>query len=162
MSETRKSSSHMRTSIRRPGHRLTKQQTQELQEKFLKSFSMTANVRAACMQAGIDRATVRKWEEHDETFGFRYKEAKADANDLIRAELHRRAIQGYDKPVISVGKIVYDKDGKVLTEKIYSDNLLGLLAKARLPEFRDKQSDTVIVSNGNGVQVYLPQKDEER
>jgi hypothetical protein len=131
---------HVRTSTRGKGQKLTRAESQILQEKFLRSFSMTANVRAACMQAGIDRSTVRKWEEHDETFSFRYKEAKEDANDLIRAELQRRAIQGYEKPVISVGKIVYDKDGKVLTEKVYSDSLLGLLAKARLPEFRDKQT----------------------
>lgn len=136
----RKSPPHVRTSSRDRGQHLTRAEAQDIQERFLKSFSMTANVRAACMSVGVDRSTIRKWEENDETFGFRYKEAKEDANDIIRAELQRRAIQGYDKPVVSVGKIVYDASGKIVTERVYSDSLLSLLSKARLPEFRDKQT----------------------
>lgn len=152
MLETRKPSSntHIRTSPRGQGQRLTKDERQLLQEKFLKSFSMTANVRAACMATGIDRSTIRKWEEVDEAFAIRYKEAKEDADDLVRAELQRRALHGYEKPMVSWGKVVTDKDGKVVTEKVYSDNLLALLARARLPEFREKQSiDSIQVDNIN-------------
>ncbi len=131
---------HIRTSIRGRGEKLTKTERQLLQEKFLKSFSMTANVRAACMATGVDRSTIRQWEEVDEAFAIRYKEAKEDADDLVRAELQRRALHGYEKPMVSWGKVVTDENGKVVTEKVYSDNLLALLAKARLPEFREKQS----------------------
>lgn len=128
------------TQKRRQGQRLTKEQRAAAQEKFLKSFSMTANVRAACMQAGIERSLVYYWQEHDPSFSLRFNVAEQEANDVIRAELFRRAVQGYEKPVTSVGKAVYDKDGKLLTERVYSDNLLSLLARARMPEFRDKQS----------------------
>jgi len=38
-----------------------------------------------------------------------------------------------------MGKVV-SKDGKPLTERVYSDHLLALLAKSRLPEFREKDS----------------------
>ncbi|HEY4035875.1 MAG TPA: hypothetical protein VGL94_18110 [Ktedonobacteraceae bacterium] len=109
------------------------------QEKFLHSFSMTANIRAACMSAGIHRSTIYYWKEHDETFSARFHIAEQEANDIIRAELFRRAIQGVTKPVVSLGKVVY-QDGKPLMERVYSDNLLSLLAKARLPEFREKHS----------------------
>ena len=154
-------STHIRTSVRGRGKRLTKEQTQELQEKFLKSFSMTANIRAACMSAGIDRSTVYSWQEHDSSFSLRFNIAEQEANDVIRAEIFRRAVQGYEKPVVSMGRVVYEETpildksgkpvlndkgkpvvtyGKPVTERVYSDALLSLLARARMPEFRDKQS----------------------
>ena len=100
---------------------------------------MTANVRAACMSAGVDRSTVYYWQEVDTEFSLKFNIASEEANDVIRAELFRRAVQGYEKPVVSMGKMVYH-DGKPLTERVYSDSLLSLLAKSRMPEFRDKQS----------------------
>ncbi|HEY4032973.1 MAG TPA: hypothetical protein VGL94_03300 [Ktedonobacteraceae bacterium] len=127
---------HTRNSKKRP---FTLEERIVSQEKFLHSFSMTANIRAACMASGIDRSTLYYWKEHDETFSARFHIAEVEANDIIRAELFRRAIQGVTKPVVSMGKVVY-KDGEPLMEKVYSDNLLSLLAKARLPEFREKHS----------------------
>jgi hypothetical protein len=153
--ENRTITSHTRTSIRRRGVRLTKEQREVAQEKFLKSFRNTANMRASCMAAGIDRNTVYGWLEVDEVFSLEYKQAELDANDLIRGELFRRAVQGYEKPVVSVGKIVYGSDEKPLMEKVYSDNLLALLAKARMPEFRDKQSIDVQANVTGSVQSDL-------
>lgn len=145
--QNRTPTTHVRTSVRRQGVRLTKEQRAEAQEKFLKSFRNTANVRASCLSAGIDRNTVYTWLESDETFSLEYKQAELDANDTIRGELFRRAVQGYEKPVISVGKIVYveeelpngQKKLKPLMERVYSDHLLALLAKSRMQEFREKQ-----------------------
>jgi hypothetical protein len=133
------------TRKRRPGQRMTAPERAQAQEKFLKSFSMTANVRAACMAAGIDRTLVYQWAEHSEEFSIRFKQAELDANDLIRGELFRRAVQGVEKPMVSMGKVVYVEDPKKkgeqipLMERVYSDSLLSLLAKARMPEFREKQ-----------------------
>lgn len=127
------------TRKRRQGQRLTKEQKRIAQEQFLESFSVTANVRAACMLAGIDRTLIYYWQEHDEHFSLKFHMAVQEANDVIRAELFRRAVQGYEKPVVSMGKVVYGSDGVPLTERVYSDQLLSLLAKARMPEFRDKQ-----------------------
>jgi hypothetical protein len=134
MPDTRKPSHHVRTSARSPGNRLTKQQRLETQEKFLKAFSMTANVRAACMTANIDRSTIRQWEEHDETFSFRYNEAKEDANDMIRAEIWTRAMKGK----------TIDVEGRLPLVIEPSDRLLEFMAKARMPEYRDKQPEVNI------------------
>jgi len=125
--------------LRRNGVRLTKEQRIDAQEKFLRTFSMTANVRAACMSAGIARSTMYAWQETDQEFSLKFNIASEEANDVIRAELFRRAVQGYEKPVVSMGNMVYN-DGKPLMERVYSDSLLSLLAKSRMPEFRDKQS----------------------
>lgn len=134
------------TRKRRPGQHMSKEERVRVQEIFLQAFSMTANVRAACMKAGISRNTVYEWAEHDESFSLLYKQAELDANDLIRGELFRRAVQGYEKPVVSMGRQVFVREEvngktieKPLMEKVYSDSLLSLLAKARMPEFRDKQ-----------------------
>lgn len=141
---------------RRQGQRLTAEQRKVAQERFLEAFGNTANVRAACLKAGIDRSTVYRWQEVDETFGFRFKQAEAAANDLIRAALWRRGVDGVDRYVISQGKLVYVKNEKgemvPLKEKEYSDSLLALLAKARMPEFRDKSSVDVNASIHGTVQ----------
>lgn len=128
---------------RRRGQRMTPEERKEAQEVFLQTFSLNANVRAACMKAGVDRSQIYRWQEHDEEFAQRFKQAELDANDMIRGELFRRAVQGYEKPVVSMGRAVYVKNDKgeekPLMERVYSDSLLSLLAKARMPEFREKQ-----------------------
>ena len=148
--------------VRRRGQRLTAEERKTAQETFLQTFSMTANVRAACMKAGIDRSQVYRWQEHDEAFSQRFKQAELDANDLIRAELFRRAVQGYDKPVTSFGKQVYVIDEhdkpKPLMERVYSDNLLALLAKARMPEFREKSSMEVNATHTSGRELQALQE----
>ena len=128
------------TGKKRPGPRFTKEQRVQKQEAFLEAFNISANVRASCEKADISRFTIYEWAEHDEIFSIRFKQAELDANDRIREEMHRRAVEGYTKPLVSVGKVVYDADGSPMTERVYSDMLLSLLAKARLPEFRDKSN----------------------
>lgn len=151
MSEQINTTTPQRT--RRRGQRMTDKERKAAQEKFLKTFSETANVRAACKEAGIDRSQVYRWQEHDEIFGFKFRQASEEANDLIRAALWRRGLHGIERYVISQGKLVYGPDGKPLTEREYSDNLLALLAKARMPEFRDK-SQLDVNTNARTVEIY--------
>lgn len=133
--------------VRRRGQRMTAEERKIAQEKFLKTFAKNANVRAACAVAGIDRSQVYRWQEHDTEFSLKFNVATEEANDLIRAALWLRGVEGVVKPVVSMGRVVYvkevGKDGKVeekpLTERVYSDALLALLAKARMKEYRDKQ-----------------------
>jgi hypothetical protein len=149
---------HVRTSSRSQGVRLTKEQTQEAQDKFLKAFASNGNVRAACMSAGIDRQTVYRWSEHDEQFAMKYNLAKADVDDAIRAEIYRRGMFGEERFVVAQGKIVYGPDnpdgtrGKPLTYKEKSDTLLIFHAKSRMPEYRDKQQVELTGNNGGPVQ----------
>jgi hypothetical protein len=146
--------------IRRRGQHLTKEERVAIQEKFLKTFANNANVRAACFVAGINRSQVYRWQETDEQFSFRFKQAEADANDMLRAAAWKRGVEGVDKPVVSMGKQVR-VDGKPLMERVYSDNLLSLLMKARMPEFRDKsQVDaTVSINTPQAGNITLNTKD---
>lgn len=149
------------TRNRRPGQRMTKDEREAAQDKFIKALSMTANIRAACMAAGIDRSLVYYWQEHSEEFSMRFNIANQEANDLLFAAAWERGVKGYDKPVVSMGKQVF-VDGKPLMERVYSDSLLSLLMKARMPEFRDKQqvehSGSIDVS---GAKELLLQKLEQ-
>jgi hypothetical protein len=133
----------------------TSEERKAVQNTFLQALSMTANVRASCLKAGIDRSLVYKWQEHDQEFSMRFKIAQQEANDMLFGEAWRRGVQGVEKPVVSMGKVVYDENGKMLTTKEYSDHLLSLLLKARLPEFRDKQQVELIGKDGGVIQSNI-------
>lgn len=128
---------------RRRGQRMTAEEKRTAQETFLRALSNTANVRAACLQAGIDHSTVYRWQEHEEDFGLRFRQANQEANWLIFGEAWRRAMQGEERYVVAQGKLVTGPDGKPLTYREKSDRLLELMLKARLPEFREKSSITI-------------------
>lgn len=157
LTPSHKKSSHIRTSGRRHGVRLTKVQTKEAQEKFLKSFASNGNVRVACLAAGIDRSSVHYWSEHDEQFSMRYNVAKKDVDDAIRAEIFRRAMYGDEETTISE-ETSSANDGtsatkhKKLTSRRKSDVLLMFHAKARMPEYRDTQKIDHMVSFGEQAQ----------
>lgn len=140
---------HTRT--RRSGQKMTPQEREQTKERFLEAFGRTANVLAACHAAGIDRSTVYRWKEIDNTFLIKFNLASEDANDRIRAEMFRRGVQGYDKPLTSMGKAVYDKDGNPMMERVYSDMLLSLLAKSRMHEFREKQQVELTGKDGGAL-----------
>lgn len=138
---------------RRPGQHMTKEERKAAQDAFIKAMENTANVRAACMQAGISHATVYQWQEHDTEFGIRFREANQMANWLLFGEAWRRAMSGEERYVTSQGKVVYGPDGKPLTYREKSDRLLELMLKARLPEFRDK-SQIDVRTTTQAVEIY--------
>lgn len=108
-----------------------KRSKKERQKAFLAEFAQNANILLSAKRAGIDRTTVYIWLEHDQDFSFAFNQAKEDANDMLRAEVYRRAIEGVPEKVWQLGKYCGE------TTK-YSDTLLIFLCKARMPEFRDK------------------------
>lgn len=101
------------------------------QDAFLEDFARHGIIAKACKTAGIERMTVYQWKEHSETFLLRFNQAFEDAKDNIRAEIYRRAHDGYEEDVL-VG-------GKVHTIRKVSDTLLIFHAKMLMPEYRDKQ-----------------------
>jgi hypothetical protein len=143
---------------RRSGQRLTAEEKRRAQAVFLEAFAQSANVTAACRKAGISRETIYRWQEHDATFSLRFKQAEAEANDVIRAAIFQRAVQGVDKPLHYQGRVVVDERGQRLTVKEYSDTLLIFLAKARMPEFRERQQLEVTGKDGGPI-TYTDARD---
>lgn len=150
---------------RREGQHPTADEKATAQEKFLKAYAKTANISLACRAAKIDRSTFYEWKK-DDAFAARVALADEDANDVIEAEIFRRAVKGVTEPVINGQGLVYEyepvldangepvlnskgkptyKRGKQVTITKYSDTLIIFHAKKRIPGYRDKVD---ITTNG--------------
>ena len=135
------------------GKRLTSEERAAIQQTFLASFRKNANITLACRVAGIHRSMIYRWQEHSDIFSFEFKEAEQEANDMLLQAAWQRAVEGTLKPCLSMGKQVY-VGGEPLYEKVYSDSLLSLLMKARMPSYRD--SSKVEITKPGGVEIYEP------
>jgi hypothetical protein len=114
-----------------------------VQTAFLAAFVELANESGACRAVRVSRQTVRYWEKVDLEFSLRYHDAQDQVNDIIRSEIYRRAIVGYEDTVVSA-------KGESFTVTKFSDRLLEFWAKARMKEFREK-AQVDITSNGQTV-----------
>lgn len=130
---------------------LTPKLTKELKLVFCRAYAQRGIVREGTTAAGISRRTYAKWRKEDEAFNEACMEAKQMSTDLIEAEMHRRAIDGFERPVIYQGEITD-------TYKDYSDSLLTMLAKGNKPEkFKERTEH----SGSVGRPMTLEQEDKE-
>jgi hypothetical protein len=93
---------------------------------FLTALQRRGNVTEAARVAGISRERSYDWRSGDAEFARLWDNAIEEAIDGIEGEAHRRAVEGYDKPVIHEGKIT-------TTYKAYSDVLMSILLRAHRP-----------------------------
>ncbi len=112
--------------------------TQDKQAAFLVAFAQTAIVLSSAQEAGVSRRTVYDWLEHDEVFSLAFNQAREDARDVLRAEIYRRAKEGWDEPVWGPNAL------KGVVRK-YSDTLLIFHAKAMMPENREKSATVNVI-----------------
>lgn len=106
---------------------------------FLAAFRVTANLTLSARVARVHRATVYRWQEHDDAFGLAYQQAEQESTDLLEAEAFRRAYEGVysEKPIVRDGAVV-----ATTTEIQYSDALMTFLLKARRPgKYRERLVD---------------------
>ena len=101
--------------------------TRELKMVFLRAYARHAIVSDGLLAAGVTYRIVRRWQKDDELFSEDCKTAEAMANDLMEREARRRAIEGFDRPVIYQGRIT-----GAYTD--YSDARLTTLMKGNKPE----------------------------
>lgn len=106
------------------------------QDRFLEEYARLGNVTFAARLAGVDPSTVRAARARQVGFAVRMKAAEYGYCDRIRLEIHRRAVEGVEKPVFGT---VVDANGNRVTGRVgeireYSDRMLELEAKARMPE----------------------------
>lgn len=123
------------------GQRMNAKERKHVQDVFLASFCVEANVTAACETAKIDRNTVYDWKQRYPEFAQQFEEAEAVANDAIDREIYRRGVKGWSEPAVSAGKWVHDDNGKYVMIPRYSDAMLTMLAKSRMNKYREKQPD---------------------
>lgn len=85
------------------------------------------SVAAAAKQAGVERSTVRKWNQDDPVFKEAYDDAFEDGTDIIEDAAIGRAVNGVSTPVYQGGIHVGDK-------QVYSDGLMQMVLAGRRPE----------------------------
>ena len=126
---------------------------------FLRAFAIRGIVLDGCEAAQVSRSGVDKWRSL-EWFDILYHAATAEAADRIEAEAYRRAVTGYDEPVVYQGQMtqVIDSetgDIKVLSVRKYSDTLMTLMLKGALPDkYRERQQ--IEHSGGAGGVLVVP------
>ena len=114
-----------------------------LRSTFLETLRRTANVSDAARAAGIDRKTAYNWRRDNVLFCDQWKQALEEAADVLEAEARRRAIEGYDEPLIYGGRLICDAEGRPVIRKRYSDGLLRMLLRAHRPaQYRDGRTES--------------------
>ena len=120
-------------------------------QSFLAALREYPVVRHACEAAGINRSTAYDARNADEEFARAWDNALEDGIDQAEQEAMRRAVWGWEEPVIDKGRVawqyqrivredgsidfepVLDKHGQPvpLTVRKHSDALLALVLKGR-------------------------------
>lgn len=117
-------------------------------EPALKLYAANGNLSLTCRilnADGVDvsRRTVQRHIKADADFRRAWDEAKEEATDLLRAEVHRRAT-GYDDPIVYQGRVQQiedpDNPGNMIpaTVRKYDTTLLIFLLKSLDHSFRDR------------------------
>lgn len=116
--------------------------TRPIQAQFLALLSVKGLAGKCAHAVGVSTDTTRRHRKSDPVFAEAYEEALEIYRDRIRETVHNRAVEGWEEPVFYQGELV-------ATIRKFSDRLLELHAKARVPEYRDQ----VDVNVGGGVLV---------
>lgn len=117
----------------------------DLKAKFLEEYVANGGVITHAAKAiGVAPATPRNWMRQDPSFLAQFEVARQEANDTIRTEIVRRAVEGWDEEVYQNGHFVG-------TVHKYDSNLLMFYAKSRMPEFRERVD---ITSDGQHLNAH--------
>lgn len=130
--------------------------TKDRMELFFAYLETSGRIRYSAIMAGMEPWQVSKAVKESQELQERKLDAMKGYCELIDAEIHRRAVDGVDKGIYFNGR-------KIATEKVYSDRLLELLAKANDPKYRDKmQVDANVKAGVLVVQASLDPDDWEK
>ena len=106
----------------------------QMREQYLALIREGVTNKDAAAACGCGTKYFQRRRKEDPEFEADYQQARADDDDVIRAEIHRRGVEGVKRAIYHDGKVVGHKQE-------YSDQLLMFLAKSRMPtEFGDKQT----------------------
>lgn len=115
--------------------------TLEQRKTFLQKLAETGLQVRACEEAGVNRRVVYSLRKEDKEFEHSYETAMQVYREILEAEIHRRAVEGWLEPVFYQGAAV----GAV---RKWDSNLLQFHAKRHIPEYREKQQVELSLSGG--------------
>ena len=108
------------------------------QGRFLREFSRTCSVSAACRASGLARRTVYNWRDRDADFRARWEAARARGVEQLRDEAMQRALVGTEQPVWH-GKRIVDRVA-VPDNRVLWNMLQALQADIYGPNARERQA----------------------
>lgn len=117
---------------------------QDAKDRVCRTIAETGRMYFAAKACGFCSQTVKDHFKHDPEFKAAYDEAMGQYRDSLEEEIHRRAMEGVEEPIIG-GK---NKNEVVCTVTRYSDRLLELHAKRHISEYREKQMDINVGQGG--------------
>lgn len=95
--------------------------TPEKLTAFCAALAETAQVTKACAAVGISRYTAYKWRKEDPEFAIRWDEAMKAALLGLEDEVHRRAFDGVNEPLVHQGQFTYeyerDANGQIIFDE---------------------------------------------
>lgn len=128
---------------------------------FLAALREMPVVQHACNAVGIERSTAYRARQADPDFAKAWDEAMEAGVDRAEQEAFRRAVVGFEEPVVHQGRVSYvyerhvDSEGKesytpvldaagqpvILTVRKYSDALLAKVLSARRAAYRTSATE---------------------
>lgn len=140
------------------------EKTARNKKRFLAVQRHCLSINAACEKSGIPAITVWEWRKKDEPFAQAVLDALAEAADSLEEEARRRAVEGWQEPVIHQGQLQFRHDpltGKLelddnfepipLTVTKKSDRLLEVMLSAKKNDYKRK-GFTFSTGSGEGGQ----------
>jgi hypothetical protein len=140
---------------------------------FLAALRELPVIAHACKAVGIERSTAYRARETDEDFANAWDDAMEEGIDRAEQEAFRRAVVGFEEPVIDKGRLAYryeryeDEDGAEhyrlqldangqpipLTVRKHSDALLALYLKGRRKKVYAERTEVTGADGGPVAQV---------
>jgi hypothetical protein len=106
----------------------------------------------AAKRAGVERRRLYERRDADEAFAAAWVDAYDQGGDVIRDEIRRRAVEGWEEPVF--GPLGPGQgSGEIGSVRKFSDRLLELEAKRRDPGYRDNHRLEVTGAGGGPVEL---------
>lgn len=135
----------------------------EKQNEFLLALIKYVRIGKAAKAAGVELTEVNGWRRDDLMFRQRFLEAQAICWEVLEDEAIRRGFKG-------VKVDIFNKNGDKTGETIkYSDNLLSLVLKARIPEYGkvdkplgDDSVSQLLILPSNGTEMKELPADAQR
>jgi hypothetical protein len=120
----------------------------KVRAEFLRSLEQGWSVTHAAARAGRHRRRFYDVREQDEAFRVQWDEALEAGTCVLEDEARRRAVDGIED-------FVLDKFGVEHPKRVYSDNLLMFLLRARRPDVYRENAQRLELTGRNGGPVEL-------
>lgn len=136
--------------------------------RYLDNLAVTGTHAAASASIGISTGTASAWrkddgfrmeiEEESYTFQQLCEQALGIFADNIESEVYRRAVTGYEEPVVYKGMVMTEVDEetglhKPVTVTKFSDRLLEIMLKGQKPKYNGESQININAGENSGVLV---------